>query len=133
MHSFVFVPVPEWPAHDRIDYRLTTEVTNHTGIRYAVQRYDSYAWTHLVFIYWAFDLPRSQSLKDVPPRFQLNDISHVAPGLKTVYNQRFNVNEGMKRALRLYPVDPAAGSPLDIEKVTDPLYKEIGCLKMDVK
>lgn len=107
--QWVFVPVPEWPAHDRIDYRLTTEVTNHTGIRYAVQRYDSYAWTHLVPTYWAFDLPRSQSLKDVPPRFQLNDISHVAPGLKTVYNQRFNVNEGMKRALRLYPVDPAAG------------------------
>lgn len=107
--QWVFVPVPAWPAPDRIDYRLTTEVTNYTGIRYAVQRYDSYAWTHLVPTYWAFDLPRSQSLKDVPARFRLNELSHIAPGLKTVYSQRFNVNEGNKVPLRLYPVDPAAG------------------------
>ena len=103
----MFVPVPAWPAPDRIDYRLTTEVTNHTGIRYAVQRYDSYAWTRLNPTHWAFDLPRSQSAKDVPPRFQLNELSHIAPGLKTVYSQRFNVNEGNKVPLRLYSVDPA--------------------------
>ena len=41
-------------------------------------------------------LPRSQSLKDVPSRFQLNELSHIAPGLKTIYSQRFNVNEGNK-------------------------------------
>lgn len=108
--QWVFVPVSSWPVLDRIDYRLTTEVTNPTGIRYAVQRYDSYTWnTPWRPAYWAFDLPRSQSLKDVPARFQLDDISHVAPGLKTVYNQRFNVNEGMKVPIRLYPVDYAAG------------------------
>ena len=105
--QWVFVPVPTWPAPDRIDYRLTTEVTNYTGIRYAVQRYDRYAWTRLNPTHWAFDLPRSQSLKDVPPRFRLNELSHIAPGLKTVYSQRFNVNEGNKVPLRLYPVDPA--------------------------
>ena len=108
--QWVFVPVPAWPAPDRIDYRLTTEVTNYTGIRYAVQRYDSYAWTHLVPTHWAFDLPRSQSLKDVPSRFQLNELSHIAPGLKTIYSQRFNVNEGNKVPLRLYSVDPANDS-----------------------
>ena len=107
--QWVFVPVPAWPAPDRIDYRLTTEVTNYTGIRYAVQRYDRYAWTPLRPTHWAFDLPRSQSLKDVPARFRLNELSHIAPGLKTVYSQRFNVNEGNKVPLRLYPVDPAAG------------------------
>ena len=42
-------------------------------------------------------------------RKTLDDISHIAPGLKTVYNQRFNVNEGMKVPIRLYPVDHAAG------------------------
>ena len=105
--QWVFVPVPAWPAPDRIDYRLTTEVTNYTGVRYAVQRYDNYAWTHLLPTHWAFDLPRSQSLRDVPPQFQLADISHIAPGLKTVYSQRFNVNEGSKVPLRLYRVDPA--------------------------
>ena len=103
----MFVPVPAWPAPDRIDYRLTTEITNYTGVRYAVQRYDNYAWTHLLPTHWAFDLPRSQSLRDVPPQFQLADISHIAPGLKTVYSQRFNVNEGSKVPLRLYRVDPA--------------------------
>ena len=107
--QWVFVPVSAWPAPARIGYRLTTEVTNHTGIRYAVQRYDGYVWTHLIPTYWAFDLPRSQSLKDVPARFPLDDISHIAPGLKTVYNQQFNVNEGMKVPIRLYPVDHAAG------------------------
>ncbi|MDO4786059.1 MAG: hypothetical protein Q4A13_03875 [Fretibacterium sp.] len=107
--QWVFVPVPAWPAPDRILYRLTTEVTNHTGIRYAVQRFDNYAWNRLNPAYWAFDLPRAQSLKDLPARFRLDDISHVAPGLKTVYNQNYNVNEGMKAALRLHPVDPAAG------------------------
>lgn len=106
---WVFVPVPTWPAPERIDYRLTTEVTNPTGIRYAVQRYDGYAWSRLSPAYWAFDLPRSQSLKDVPDRFRLDDLSHIAPGLKTVYNQNFNVNEGNKVPMRLYPVDPAAG------------------------
>ena len=108
--QWVFVPVSAWPAPAVINYNLITEVTNHTGIRYAVQRYDRYTWNiPWRAAYWAFDLQHSESFKDIPARFQLDDISHIAPGLKTVYNQRFNVNEGMKVPIRLYPVDHAAG------------------------
>ena len=108
-NQWVFVPVSTWPINDdKIYYNLTTEVTNHTGIRYAVQRYDSYTWAHMNAAYWKFDLPRTPNLGDVPKSFQLDELSHIAPGLTTVYRQRYNVNQGEKRPLRLYPVDPAA-------------------------
>ncbi len=109
-NQWVFVPVESWPVNDeRIHYTLTTEVTNHTAVRYAVQRYDQHAWAHQNPAFWKFDLPRTPNQRDVPPRFQLDEKSHIAPGLTAVYRQRYNVNQGEKTPLRLYPVDPAAG------------------------
>ncbi|MDR2137225.1 MAG: hypothetical protein LBO68_02950, partial [Synergistaceae bacterium] len=79
---------------------------NYTGIRYALQRYDGYAWAPLYPSRWAFDIPAAG---DVPARFDLNELSHIPPGLVTTYNQSFNVVSGVKEALHVYPVDPAAG------------------------
>ena len=107
-NQWVFVPVDEWPINDtRINYSLTTEVTNHTAVRYTAQRYDSYAWNNTSPIHWKFDLPRLIEYGDIPRNFALDELSHIAPGLTTVYRQQYNVNESMKRPLRLYSVDPA--------------------------
>ncbi|MBQ9564757.1 MAG: hypothetical protein IJU98_04140 [Synergistaceae bacterium] len=106
--QWVLVPVDEWPINDKkINYGLTTEVTNHTAVRYEAQRYDSYAWYKHLPSLWKFDLPRLLEYGDMPKTFQLDGLSHIAPGLTTLYRQQYNVNEGEKRALRLYAVDPA--------------------------
>ena len=108
--QWVFVPVDAWPIDtQRIYYRLTTAVTNHTAIRYAVQRYDNYNWPYLNPSYWKFDLAPTPDLGDLANPFQLDELSHIAPGLVTFYNQRYDINQGEKRALRLYPVDPMTG------------------------
>ena len=47
-NDWVFVPIPKLPIDaNTIRYRLSTEVVNYTAIRYALQRYDGYAWTPL--------------------------------------------------------------------------------------
>ncbi|MBQ7263382.1 MAG: hypothetical protein IJR14_06630 [Synergistaceae bacterium] len=109
--QWVFVPVDAWPiGTQNIYHRLTTAVTNHTAIRYTAQRYDSYRWNENTHpSHWKFDLAPTPDLGDLPSKFQLDELSHIAPGLVTVYDQRFDVNQGEKRALRLYSVDPAAG------------------------
>ena len=107
--QWVFVPVDAWPLDsERIYYQLTTDVTNRTAVRYAVQRYDSYPWNAMNPIWWKFDLPRTPDLGDLANPFYLDSLSHIAPGLTAVYRQRYNINEGEKTPLRLYPVDPAS-------------------------
>lgn len=109
-NQWVLVPVSSWPIYDTaVYYGLATDVTNHSAVRYAVQRYDSYSWQASSPIHWRFDLPRTTDLGDVPKTFLLDPLSHIAPGLSTVYYQRYNVNEGQKVPLRLYSVDPASG------------------------
>ncbi|MDR1648864.1 MAG: hypothetical protein LBR71_01265, partial [Synergistaceae bacterium] len=110
--EWVFVPIDRLPADSNsVNYRITTEVANYTGIRYAVQRYDgraSYYWIYPT--YWAFDVPSTGSgTGDVLPRIHLNELSHIPPGLVTVYNQNFNVVSGVRETMHLYPVDPATG------------------------
>lgn len=105
--EWVFVPIPKLPIDSNtVNYRLTTEITNYTGIRYAMQRYDGYAWAPLFPSNWAFDIPKAG---DVPSRIELNELSHIPPGLVTTYNQSFNVVSGVKEAMHVYPVDPASG------------------------
>lgn len=107
--QWVLLPVSTmYPTEEKIYYYLTTEVRNHTAIAYATQRYDDYDTTY-ANLWWRFDLPHTFANAEdkLHEKFQLNDLSHAAPGLITGYAQRYNVNEGQKRALRLYPVDPA--------------------------
>jgi hypothetical protein len=106
-NDWVFVPIPKLPIDtNTVSYRLSTEVVNYTAIRYALQRYDGYAWTPLFPTRWAFDIP---AVGDVPTSVYLDELSHIPPGLVTTYNQSFNVVSGVREAMHLYPVDPAAG------------------------
>lgn len=107
---WVFVPVDDLNVgNTRINYYLTTEVVNHTSVRYAAIPYDSYgSWESPSF--WKFDLPRYQGTTYIEREFQLAPLSHIAPGLVTVYRRPFNVNEQNKRPLRLFPVDDTRGT-----------------------
>jgi hypothetical protein len=106
-NDWVFVPISKLPIDtNTVSYRLSTEVVNYTSIRYALQRYDGYAWVPLSPTRWAFDIP---AVGDVPASIYLDELSHIPPGLVTTYNQSFNVVSGVREAMHLYPVDPAAG------------------------
>lgn len=105
--DWVFVPISQLPIDSNtVNYRLTTDITNYTGTRYAMQRYDGYSWAPLFPIRWAFDIP---SVADVPANIPLDELSHIPPGLVTTYNQSFNVVSGVKEAMHVYPVNPASG------------------------
>ena len=111
-NQWVFVPVDDLNVilnNTRINYYVTTEVANHTAYRYASATYDSMNTT-LKPSYWKFDLPRYQGNTYVEKSFQLAQSSHIAPGLITVYERPFNVNEQNKRVLRLFPVDDTRGT-----------------------
>ena len=105
-NHWVFVPVNDDLLIDnsRINYYLTTEVTNHTSIRYAATTYDAYG-DYTYPDYWKFDLDRSQGTTYVDSEIQLAPLSHVAPGLVSVYKRKYNINEQNKRPLILYPID----------------------------
>ena len=106
-NDWVFVPIPQLPIDtNTVNYRLSTEVVNYTAIRYAIQRYDGYAWAPLYPTRWAFDIP---AVGDIPANIDLDELSHIPPGLVTTYNQNFNVVSGVREAMHLYPVDPASG------------------------
>ena len=114
-NHWVFVPVDDLITDNkRINYYLTTEVVNHSAVRYAAAPYDSYG-TQEFPDYWKFDLLRSQGTTDIDASFQLSRTSHIAPGLVSVFRRRYNINEQNKRPLRLYPVDvPAENGRFDL-------------------
>ena len=107
---WVFVPVDNLNTDNaRIEYLLTTEVANHTGVRYAA--YDGASSNQWIYpSFWKFDISRTQGLTDIQRQFQLAPASHIAPGLVSVYRRPFNVNESSKRPLRLFPVDDTRGT-----------------------
>ena len=108
--QWVFVPVASLPVdeNEKINYRLTTSISNHTSRRYAVQRYDAYSvYQPINPNYWNFDLPYTRANDDLARRFTLNYLSHIAPGLNTVYIQSYNIREADKIPYRIFQVDPA--------------------------
>ncbi|MDR1731491.1 MAG: hypothetical protein LBR61_05300 [Synergistaceae bacterium] len=105
--DWVFVPISKLPVDSNaVNYRMSTEVVNYTGIRYAMQRYDGYVWNPMYPSRWAFDVPAQT---DVPSTLYLDELSHIPPGLVTTYNQSFNVVSGVRETMHMYPVDPASG------------------------
>ena len=108
--QWVFVPVNDLNTDNtRIEYLLTTEVVNHTAVRYAA--YDGGTMNTWVFpSFWKFDIPRYQGTTYIARQFQLAPASHIAPGLVSVYRRPYNVNESNKRPLRLFPVDDDRGT-----------------------
>ena len=103
----VFVPIDDDSLlidNKKINLYLTTEVINHTSVRYAATTYDGYG----DFEYpssWKFDLARSQGTTYVDREFQLGRKAHIVPGLVTVFKRQYDVNEENKRPLMLYPID----------------------------
>ena len=109
-NKLVFVPINDdslLTDTRKINFYLTTEVVNHTSVRYAATTYDSYG-DFLYPDHWKFDLAREQATTYVDRDFQLARKSHIAPGLVTVFKRKYNVNEENKIPLRLYPVDDTA-------------------------
>lgn len=102
-NDWVFVPVDDLGAMAKQNYSLTTEVANHTAYRYAAQNPVNGDW---VFPYeWRFDLPKYQGTTDIPRSIALDGMSHIAPGLVSVYRRTFDITEENKRPLRLFAVD----------------------------
>ena len=108
-NQWVFIPVDDLNTDNaRIDYHLTTEIANNTAYRYAARFYDSTGKTEPPSR-WKFDIFRPQGTTNIPREFILNSESNIAPGLVTVYNRRYNVNEQNKTPLHLFPMDAGTG------------------------
>ena len=106
-NELVFVPIDDESLltdNRKINLYLTTEVINHTSVRYAATTYDSYGDFEYPS-YWKFDLARDQGTTYVDREFQLARKAHIAPGLVTVFKRKYDVNEENKRPLMLYPID----------------------------
>ena len=104
-NQWVFVPVDDLNTDNtRIEYFLTTEIANNTSYRYAARYPDSTGGT-VPPTSWKFDIFRPQGTTNIPREFTLSTGSNIAPGLVTVYNRRYNVNEQNKTPIHLFPVD----------------------------
>ena len=104
-NQWVFIPVDDLNTDNaRIEYWLTTEIANNTAYRYAVRYPDSTAGT-IPPDAWKFDIFRPQGTTNIPRSFLLAAESNIAPGLVTVYNRRYNVNEYNKTPIHVFPVD----------------------------
>lgn len=102
----VFIPITDdsFLTDSKNNYYLTTEVVNHTAVRYAATTYDGYGDFESP-VHWKFDLARSQGTTYVDRTFQLASNAHIVPGLVTVFKRKYDVNEENKRPLMLYPVE----------------------------
>ena len=104
-NQWVFIPVDDLNTDNtRIEYYLTTEIANNTSYRYAVRYPDSTGGT-VPPSSWKFDMFRPQGTTNIPRTFLLAAESNIAPGLVTVYNRRYNVNEYNKTPIHVFPVD----------------------------
>lgn len=104
-NQWVFIPVDDLNTDNtRIEYYLTTEIANNTSYRYAARYPDSTGGT-VPPSSWKFDIFRPQGTTNIPREILLSSGSNIAPGLVTVYNRRYNVNEQNKTPIHVFPVD----------------------------
>lgn len=113
-------------------YTLLSRITNRTGTRYRVQRYDTLdvpASDDLIGgrgprdlkpLHWAYDLT-PDLYGSLPPHFQLDPQSQVAPGLVTFYENRIDTTYGSSESFRLYPF-PSPEKPHDLRL----FYRRVG-------
>ena len=95
-------------------YTLVSRITNRTGTRYRVQRYDTLGVPasddviggrsprDLSPLYWLYDLT-PDLYRSLPAYFLLDEQSQVAPGLVTVYENKVDTTYGSSESFRLYP------------------------------
>jgi hypothetical protein len=121
--NWIFVPVQNEDINSvSVDYRLVTDVRNFCGIRYGLDRYDLMGWRETLRPKrWAMDLP--VTVKDISPDIRLDELSHIAPGLITTYDQSFNVAGGRHNVFTVYAVDAIGTAPLNpfVLKLAHPL------------
>lgn len=112
-NDWVFVPLADDQiTASNVSYELTTDITNYSGIRYALDRYDLLTKKEtLLPARWAVDLPAD--VRDLSPDVALDELSHIPPGFITTYVQSYDVVNGRKGIFSMYSVDPA-GSPYDL-------------------
>ena len=81
-------------------FQLETRITNYSGVRYALQRYDRLP---LLNARWVMDIDEAE--RDVAPNMLLDELSHIPPGLTTIYSQAFDVTSNASSGIfQLYPV-----------------------------
>ncbi len=95
-------------------YTLLSRITNRTGTRYRVQRYDTLGVPasddliggrsprDLEPLHWRYDLT-PDLYGSLPAYFLLDEQSQVAPGLVTVYRNKIDTTYGSSESFRLYP------------------------------
>ena len=85
-----------------VQYQLETRITNRTGTRYELYRYDMTSsvngtptdrdgYNNIMPDYWKYDLT-ADMYGTLPESFLLDAHSQIAPGLVTVYKK--NIGEG---------------------------------------
>ena len=103
-------------------YNLETRITNRTGTRYRVQRYDSLSVSDNVLsqdtdnnlpVHWMFDLT-SDGYQSLPAFFYLDSHSQIAPGLITVYKGGIDMTYGTSKSFRLYPFSSSSYKTLTL-------------------
>jgi hypothetical protein len=122
--DWVFVPVSKLPIDDnQVNYGLRTDITNYSGLRYALQRQDLATGAPMDPTAWRMDVPPDD--KDVSdPYLNLNRLSHIPPGLITTYDYPFNVVRGSTGAnpeMRLYSVEQPS-APRDLTLVHPSIF-----------
>ncbi len=123
--DWIFVPLKNKNIdYNTVEYDLTTDVTNYSGIRYALDRYDR-NMSNKEVLYpsrWAMDLP--STVTDIDPEIVLDELSHMPPGLITTYVQKYNVVTATKGIFSMYPVDGSGlvGSPHNLTLVHAPVF-----------
>lgn len=95
-------------------YTLASRITNRTGTRYRVQRYDTLnvpasddviggrSPRDLNPLHWRYDLT-PDLYRSLPAYFLLDEQSQIAPGLVTVYENKVDTTYGSSESFRLYP------------------------------
>ena len=112
-----------------VTYQLETRITNRTGTRYELYRYDMTGsvngtpvdrdgYNNIMPDYWKYDLTEDM-YGTLPESFKLDAHSQIAPGLVTVYKE--NIGEGYRtintqndtsESFRLY--EYASGNPKNL-------------------
>lgn len=88
------------------NYDIETKITNRTGTRYMLYRYDgansgSNSRSYTLPKYWKYDLT-DDFYGTLPKKFLLDAHSQIAPGLVTVYGGNIDLTGSTKASFRLY-------------------------------
>lgn len=99
--DWILVPAKKEPYASNVPpFQLETRITNYSGVRYALQRYDR---TPLLNARWALDIDEKEA--DIAPNIVLDELSHIPPGLTTIYSQAYDpASSATSGVFQLYPV-----------------------------